>query len=146
MYDCYCMLYEQDNKDIFWVTIIKRTVFITAVASTLTNHYCAFTLAVCDIILNSQSKNIIYSKSRIKHRMVRYLVSIWNISIVTTKCNINLYYTRMTLITAVLIKSWPIQSLIMSLLQAHMKLNNQRRPIPTLNLTSIQLPCSEVIL
>jgi hypothetical protein len=85
VYDCYCALYEQDNKGVFWVAIIARTAFSMAAAPTLTNHHCAFTLAVCDIILNPQSKNIVCSESRIKRRMVRYLVSICNISIVTTK-------------------------------------------------------------
>ncbi|CAG8650266.1 5437_t:CDS:2, partial [Paraglomus occultum] len=52
---------------------IVRTAFTMAAAPTLTNHHCAFTLAVCNIILNPQSKNIVCSKSRIKHRMVHYL-------------------------------------------------------------------------
>ena len=85
VYDCYCALYGQDDKGVFWVAIIARTAFSMAAAPTLTNHHCAFTLAVCDIILNPQSKNIVCSESRIKCRMVCYLVSICNISIVTTK-------------------------------------------------------------
>ncbi|CAG8501647.1 4907_t:CDS:2 [Dentiscutata heterogama] len=42
----YHALFEQNNKEIFWVSTITRSVFSTVVVLTLTNYHYVFTLAV----------------------------------------------------------------------------------------------------
>ncbi|CAG8797404.1 6195_t:CDS:2, partial [Gigaspora rosea] len=47
--------------------------FSTVAVPTLTNHHCAFTLAVCNILLKPQSKSVLCKDKLIKHRMSQYL-------------------------------------------------------------------------
>ncbi|CAG8853005.1 25243_t:CDS:1, partial [Gigaspora margarita] len=71
---CFRTLFEYNENGILWITIIARSVFSIAAVPILTNHHCAFTLAVCDIILNSRSQTIVCTEKRMKCRMEQYLV------------------------------------------------------------------------
>ncbi|CAG8837471.1 32249_t:CDS:1, partial [Gigaspora margarita] len=67
--NCYRALFEKNSERVFWVSIIARTVFSIVAIPTLTNYHCAFTLAVCDILLNPQSKTVLCKDKLMKHQM-----------------------------------------------------------------------------
>src|SRR5260363_302447 len=79
---CFHALFEYNDNGVLWITIIARSAFSMAAVPILTNHHCAFTLAVCDIMLNPRSRTIVCTEKRMKHRMEQYLVSICNISFI----------------------------------------------------------------
>ncbi|RIB01948.1 hypothetical protein C2G38_2050450 [Gigaspora rosea] len=56
--DCFCSLFVQNESGAYWIDLIARNAFSTAAVPTLTHDHCAFTLAVCDIILNPQSRSV----------------------------------------------------------------------------------------
>jgi len=87
--DCYRALFEQNSEGVFWVSIIARSAFSMVAVPTLTNHHCAFTLAVCDILLNPRSKSVMCKDKFMKRRMSQYLVSVCYISFYA---NNNIYY------------------------------------------------------
>jgi hypothetical protein len=72
---CYRSLFEQNESGAFWVAVIARSAFSTTAVPTLSDEHCAFTLAVCDILLNPKSKGIICKESKMKRHMERFLVS-----------------------------------------------------------------------
>ncbi|CAG8811698.1 28545_t:CDS:2 [Gigaspora margarita] len=71
--DCYRALFEKNSEEVFWVSIITRTNFSMVAIPTLTNYYCAFTLAMCDILLNLRSKTVLCKDKLMKRRMSQYL-------------------------------------------------------------------------
>lgn len=73
--DCFDALFEKNSDGIFWVKAIARTAFTDAAVPNLTTTHYAFTLVVCDIFLNPNSKGIICTEKRMKRRMARYTVS-----------------------------------------------------------------------
>src|SRR5947209_19334695 len=73
---CFDCLFEKNADDVFWVTIIARATFTEAAVPNLTSCHCAFTLAVCDILLNPASKSTTCTEKRMKRRMDRYIVSL----------------------------------------------------------------------
>ncbi|RIB07696.1 hypothetical protein C2G38_2213671 [Gigaspora rosea] len=62
-------LFEQNDEGVFWISLIARTAFSTVAVPVMTDHHCAFTLAVCDILLNPRSQNIVCTEKRMKRRM-----------------------------------------------------------------------------
>jgi len=80
--DTFTSLFEKNSDDVFWITAIARAAFTETAVPNLTNAHCAFTLAVCDILLNPQSKGTICTEKRIKRRMARYIVSYQNVSLI----------------------------------------------------------------
>ncbi|CAG8773615.1 10871_t:CDS:2, partial [Ambispora leptoticha] len=70
---CYHALFEQNEDGVFWVSVIARTAFSTIAIPTIMSEYCAFTLAVCDILLNPCSQNILCKESRMRYRINQYL-------------------------------------------------------------------------
>src|SRR6185437_2962693 len=75
---CFRALFEENDNSVLWVSVIARTAFSTNAVPTLSNEHCAFTLAVCDILLNPRSRNMICTEKRMKRRMEKYLVSIYH--------------------------------------------------------------------
>ncbi|CAG8777567.1 2516_t:CDS:1, partial [Dentiscutata heterogama] len=71
--DCYHTLFEQNSEEVFWISIIAKSAFSIVAVPTLTNHHCAFTLAMCDILLNPQSKSVMCKDKFMKHQMSQYL-------------------------------------------------------------------------
>ncbi|CAG8607727.1 16492_t:CDS:2, partial [Gigaspora rosea] len=71
--DCYCALFDKNIEGVFWVSIIARTAFSIVAVPTLTNYHYAFTLAVCDILLNPRSKTVLCKDKLMKRRMSQYL-------------------------------------------------------------------------
>ncbi|CAG8586522.1 4444_t:CDS:2 [Gigaspora rosea] len=71
--DCYRALFEKNSEGVFWVSIIARSAFSMVAVPTLTNHHCAFTLAVCDILLNPRSKTVLCKDKLMKRRMSQYI-------------------------------------------------------------------------
>ena len=82
----FCALFEQNNEGVLWISLIARIAFSTVAVPVMADYYCAFTLAVCNILLNLWSQNIC-TKKYMKRRMEQYLVStckflfiiVWNI-------------------------------------------------------------------
>ena len=72
---CFDALFERNNDGLYWIAVIARAAFNEATVPTLTHTHCAFTLAVCDILLNPASKAIVCTEKRMKRRMERYIVS-----------------------------------------------------------------------
>jgi len=68
-------LFQQNAEGVFWITAIARAAFSETAVPNITSTHCAFTLAVCDILLNPQSKGTVCTEKRIKRRMARYIVS-----------------------------------------------------------------------
>ncbi|RIB10770.1 hypothetical protein C2G38_2205238 [Gigaspora rosea] len=56
--DCFRSLFVQNESGNYWIDLIARNAFSTAAIPTLTHDHCAFTLAVCDIILNPWSRSV----------------------------------------------------------------------------------------
>lgn len=76
---CFSSLFEQNDDGVFWVAVIARSAFSTTAVPTLSNEHCAFTLSVCDILLNPKSKGVICTERKMKRHMERFLVSIYRI-------------------------------------------------------------------
>ncbi|RIB02697.1 hypothetical protein C2G38_2049858 [Gigaspora rosea] len=57
----------------YWIDLITRDAFSTAAVPILTHDYYAFTLAVCDIILNPQSRSVKCTEKRMKRRIEKFL-------------------------------------------------------------------------
>ena len=83
--DCYRALFEMNEEGVFWVSIIARAAFSMVAVPILSNEHCAFTLAVCDILLNPKSRSVTCSEKRLMRRIERYLVS----AIINCICFIN---------------------------------------------------------
>ena len=81
--NCFRSLFEINDSGVLWVAVIARTAFTTTAVPTLSNEHCAFTLAVCDILLNPRSRNMICTEKRMKRRIEKYLVSIYHTSFYT---------------------------------------------------------------
>ena len=79
---CFRALFEQNDEGVLWISLIARTAVSTVAVPVMTDHHCAFTLAVCDILLNPRSRNIICTEKRMKRRMEQYLVSTCKISFI----------------------------------------------------------------
>ncbi|RIB04329.1 hypothetical protein C2G38_2254432 [Gigaspora rosea] len=75
---CFHTLFEYNNNGVLWITIIAKSAFSIATVPILTNHHCAFTLAVYDIILNPRSRTIVCTEKRMKCRMEQYLTDFEN--------------------------------------------------------------------
>ncbi|RIB16157.1 hypothetical protein C2G38_2038804 [Gigaspora rosea] len=71
--DCFCSLFVQNESGTYWIDLIARNAFSTAAVPTLTHDHCAFTLAVCDIILNPQSRSVKCTKKRMKRYVEKFL-------------------------------------------------------------------------
>ncbi|RIB03789.1 hypothetical protein C2G38_2224063 [Gigaspora rosea] len=71
--DCFCSLFVQNESGVYWINLIARNAFSTAMVPTLTHDHCAFTLAVCDIILNPRSQSVKYMEKHIKCRVEKFL-------------------------------------------------------------------------
>ncbi|RIB28660.1 hypothetical protein C2G38_2028374 [Gigaspora rosea] len=71
--DCHRLLFELKTADTFWVTTIARASFTEVAAPVLTDEHCAFTLAVCDIILKPRSKGVVCFDKRMKCHIAKYL-------------------------------------------------------------------------
>ena len=76
---CHRLLFELNDNGDYWSFLIAREAFIVNSAEVLTNHHLAFTLAVCDIILNSISKGTQCTEKEMKKRIEYYLVCFNNI-------------------------------------------------------------------
>ncbi|RIB22670.1 hypothetical protein C2G38_2243161 [Gigaspora rosea] len=75
---CFRTLFEYNDNGVLWITIIARSAFSIAAVPILTNHHCAFTLVVCDIILNPRSRTIVYTEKRMKYCLEQYLTDFEN--------------------------------------------------------------------
>src|SRR5256885_8940849 len=51
---CFDALFEKNNDNVYWISVIARTAFNEATVPNLTHAHCAFTMAVCDIFLRSE--------------------------------------------------------------------------------------------
>jgi hypothetical protein len=56
------LLFQENSEGVYWVSLIAQAAFSEGTVPTLSNAYCAFTLAVCDIFLNPRSRGIICSE------------------------------------------------------------------------------------
>src|SRR5947209_1612575 len=72
---CFDSLFERNNDGLYWIAVIARAAFNEVTVPTLSHAHCAFTLTVCDILLNPASKAIVCTEKRMKRRMERYIVS-----------------------------------------------------------------------
>ena len=79
--DCFRSLFVQNESGAYWIDLIARNAFSTAAVPTLTHDHCAFTLAVCDIILNPWSRSVKCTEKRMKRRVEKFLVSVCRISL-----------------------------------------------------------------
>jgi hypothetical protein len=79
--DCFRSLFVQNESGAYWIDLIARNAFSTAAVPTLTHDHCAFTLAVCDIILNPRSRSVQCTQKRMKRRVEKFLVSVCRISL-----------------------------------------------------------------
>jgi len=73
--DTFISLFKKNSDNVFWITVIARAAFTKTAVPNLTNTHCAFTLMVCNILLNPQSKETICTEKHIKWRMAWYIVS-----------------------------------------------------------------------
>ena len=76
---CYKLLFEQNDDGDYWSSLIACEVFTINSAKVLTNHHLAFTLAVCDIILNPMSKGTQCTEKEMKKWIEYYLVCFNNV-------------------------------------------------------------------
>ncbi|CAG8741155.1 2923_t:CDS:2, partial [Ambispora leptoticha] len=70
---CFRSLFQQNDDGVYWVAVIARTAFSTIAVPDLSNEHCAFTLAVCDILLNPRSRKIVCIVNSMKRHMAKYL-------------------------------------------------------------------------
>ena len=63
---CFNALFERNDDDHYWITVIAQTAFNEVMVPTLSHAHCAFALAVCDILLNPVFKEIICTEKRMK--------------------------------------------------------------------------------
>ncbi|CAG8807344.1 25285_t:CDS:2, partial [Racocetra persica] len=42
--NCHCLLFEQNDDGVFWISIIARFAFLEVIVPNLTNEHCAFAL------------------------------------------------------------------------------------------------------
>ncbi|RIB05109.1 hypothetical protein C2G38_2047870 [Gigaspora rosea] len=71
--DCFCSLFVQNESGAYWIDLIARNTFSTAAVPTLTHDHCAFTLAMCNIILNPRSRSVKCTEKRMKHHIEKFL-------------------------------------------------------------------------
>ncbi|RIA99878.1 hypothetical protein C2G38_2236936 [Gigaspora rosea] len=71
--DCSCSLFVQNESSAYWIDLIARNAFSTVAVPTLTHGHCAFTLAMCDIILNPRSRSAQCTQKRMKRRVEKFL-------------------------------------------------------------------------
>ncbi|RIB04095.1 hypothetical protein C2G38_2223323 [Gigaspora rosea] len=71
--DCFRSLFVQNESGAYWIDLIARNAFSIAAVPTLTHDYCAFTLAVCDIILNPRSRSGQCTQKHMKRRAEKFL-------------------------------------------------------------------------
>ncbi|RIB17040.1 hypothetical protein C2G38_2038086 [Gigaspora rosea] len=70
---CFRSLFEQTESGVYWTDMIARSAFSTAAVPTITPEHCAFTLAVCVIILNPKSKYVKCNEKLMKCYLKQYL-------------------------------------------------------------------------
>ncbi|CAG8855429.1 5178_t:CDS:2, partial [Gigaspora margarita] len=71
--ECFRSLFVQNKSGVYWIDLITRNAFSMAAVPTLTHNHYAFTLAVCNIILNPRSRSVKCTEKRMKCRMEKFL-------------------------------------------------------------------------
>ncbi|RIB23775.1 hypothetical protein C2G38_2288244 [Gigaspora rosea] len=71
--DCFRSLFVQNESGTYWIDLTARNAFSMAAVPTLIHDHCAFTLAMCDIILNPQLQSVRCTQKHMKRRVEKFL-------------------------------------------------------------------------
>lgn len=71
---CHEMLFQRNDDGLLWSAVITREAFNETTQANISNYHLAFTLSVCDIILDPKSRGIICNERAMTKHMDHYLV------------------------------------------------------------------------